>query len=51
MDTVFVWIYTVELIAKLIGLGFHVYAIDKFNLFDSVIVVISLIDFTLSITF
>jgi len=46
---VFVWVFTVELIMKLIGLGFKAYSSDKFNLFDAVIVVISLVDFTLSL--
>ncbi len=49
-DIIFVWVFTAELIAKLIGLGAKVYCKDKFNLFDCVIVVISLVDFTLSLT-
>ena len=36
--------------AKLIGLGVKNYAKDRFNLFDAVIVIISLIDFTLTLT-
>ena len=35
------------MIAKLIGLGFRNYARDKFNIFDGLIVVISLVDFAL----
>ena len=45
-----VWVFTAELIAKLLGLGFHIYAKDRFNLFDALIVAISLVDFTLSVT-
>ena len=47
-DIIFVWVFTAELVAKIIGLGFKVYIQDKFNSFDAVIVVISLVDFTLS---
>jgi len=49
-DIIFVWVFTAELLTKLIGLGFKVYILDKFNAFDAAIVVISLIDFTLSMT-
>jgi len=44
----FTWIFFVELISKLIGLGFVNYRKDKYNLFDAVIVIISLIDWTIS---
>jgi len=36
------------MIFKIIGLGFSNYIKDKYNLFDSVIVIISLIDWTIS---
>ena len=36
------------MIAKLIGLGVKNYAKDKFNIFDGVIVIISLVDFVLN---
>lgn len=35
------------MIAKIIGLGIKNYALDKFNLFDCLIVVVSLLDFAL----
>ena len=38
------------MLAKMIGLGLQNYARDKFNLFDCLIVIVSLVDFTLSIT-
>ena len=50
LNNVFVWVFTVEMLAKMIGLGLQNYARDKFNLFDCLIVIVSLVDFTLSIT-
>jgi len=44
----FTWVFLLEMIMKLIGLGFSNYKQDKYNLFDAVIVIISLIDWTLS---
>jgi hypothetical protein len=41
LNEVFTYIFLVEMIVKLIGLGFKDYAADGFNVFDSVIVVIS----------
>mmetsp|Transcript_6096 Transcript_6096/g.8197 ORF Transcript_6096/g.8197 Transcript_6096/m.8197 type:complete len:125 (-) Transcript_6096:229-603(-) len=38
------------MVAKLIGLGMKNYSRDKFNVFDGLIVVVSLIDFTLDLT-
>jgi len=48
MNEFFTWIFVLEMILKIIGLGFNNYIKDKFNLFDAVIVVISLIDWTIS---
>jgi hypothetical protein len=44
----FTWIFFAEMIIKLIGLGFQNYIKDGYNLFDSVIVIISLVDWTIS---
>ena len=44
LNEVFTYIFLVEMIAKLIGLGFKDYAADGFNVFDSVIVVISVVE-------
>ena len=49
-DIFFVWIFTAEMIAKLIGLGVKYYVKDKFNIFDGIIVIISLVDFALTIS-
>ena len=50
LDIVFVWVFTVEMLLKLIGLGFKNYIKDNFNVFDGLIVIVSLVDFTLSLT-
>ena len=49
-DIFFVWAFTIEMIMKLIGLGLKNYVRDKFNIFDGIIVVLSLVDFSLSIS-
>ena len=50
MDIIFVWVFTLEMIAKLIGLGLKNYIRDKFNAFDGVIVIVSLVDFALMLS-
>ncbi len=37
-------IFTLEMVFKLIGLGFRGYCADSFNIFDGVIVIVSLIE-------
>ena len=49
-DIVFVWIFTIEMLAKLLGLGLKNYLLDRFNIFDALIVVISLVDFVLTMS-
>ena len=44
----FTWIFFLEMILKIIGLGFSNYRQDSYNVFDAVIVIISLVDWTLS---
>ena len=44
----FTWIFFLEMILKLIGLGWSNYKQDPYNLFDAVIVIISIVDWTLS---
>ena len=43
----FTWIFFAEMIIKMIGLGFQNYMKDRYNHFDAIIVIISLIDWTL----
>ena len=50
LNSIFVWVFTLEMLVKLVGLGVKNYVRDKFNIFDGIIVVISLIDFSLNMT-
>ena len=43
----FTWIFTFEMLCKLLGVGPKNYIKDSFNVFDSLIVLISLVDFIL----
>ena len=47
MNDIFSWLFVVEAIIKIIGLGPKEYTRDAFNIFDAVLVVISLVDFAL----
>ena len=47
LNLIFVWVFASEMIAKMIGLGLKNYARDKFNIFDCIIVIVSLVDFAL----
>jgi hypothetical protein len=38
------WLFFVEMIVKLIGLGVKEYARDKYNIFDAFIVILSIIE-------
>ena len=48
LNDLFTWIFALEMLLKLIGLGWQNYKQDSYNLFDASIVTISLVDFTLS---
>ena len=50
LNIIFVWVFFLEMVFKLIGLGIKNYCRDKFNIFDGIIVIVSLIDFTLDWT-
>ena len=50
LDGVFVWIFTCEMIFKLIGFGIKNYVKDRHNIFDGLIVIISLVDFSLTLS-
>lgn len=47
-NLVFFTVFAIEMVLKIIGLGFRIYAHDNFNLFDALIVGVSLIDILLS---
>ena len=44
LNEFFTWAFVIEMIIKLIGLGFREYSRDSFNLFDAVVVILSLVD-------
>lgn len=48
MNVAFFSLFLIEMIAKLIGMGPKVYIRDRFNIFDAVIVSISIIDVVVS---
>lgn len=50
LNLIFVWVFFAEMVAKLIGLGVKNYVRDRFNIFDAIIVIVSLLDFALSMT-
>ena len=46
---VFYTIFTLEMVIKLLGLGFRVYIKDRFNIFDSILVLLNTVDIILSL--
>jgi hypothetical protein len=44
LNQLFSWLFTAEMLIKLLGLGLVEYARDRFNLFDAFIVIISIVD-------
>ena len=48
MNEFFTWAFVAEMIIKLMGLGFREYTRDSFNIFDALIVILSMIDFIMS---
>ena len=50
LNDFFTWAFVAEMVIKLIGLGFKEYARDSFNIFDAIIVILSLVDIILSTT-
>ena len=50
INLVFFTIFVVEIVIKLLGLGFSEYIKDKFNIFDFVIIIMSAADLIISMT-
>ena len=48
LNDVFTWVFFCEWILKIIGLGPNNYFRDNFNLFDSIVVAVSLVDYALN---
>jgi hypothetical protein len=47
-NTFFTWVFTLEMVIKLIGLGPKAYSQSSFNLFDGFVVIINLVDIVIS---
>ena len=45
INDIVIWLFFAEMIIKLIGLGFKEYMRDAFNVFDAVLVIVSLVDY------
>ena len=51
LNEIFTWAFVVEMVIKLLGIGFKEYARDSFNLFEAFIVILSIIDMIISAIF
>ena len=49
LNDFFTWAFTFEMLLKMTALGFKNYMRDRFNMFDCIVVIFSLIDFTVSL--
>ena len=49
LNTIFTWAFVAEMVMKLLGLGFREYCRDHFNIFDAIVVVLSLVDMVVTI--
>ena len=47
-NEIFTWLFFAELIVKLIGLGPKNYIKDHYNVFDAIIVIVSLVDWAIT---
>ena len=50
MNEIFSWCFVFEMVIKLLGLGIKEYTRDSFNIFDAILVVISMVDFAILLT-
>ena len=47
LNDIFTYCFILEMVIKLLGLGFKEYAKDSFNIFDATIVIVSILDIIL----
>ena len=50
LNNIFTYCFILEMIIKLIGLGFREYSRDSFNIFDAIVVVLSVVDIIITST-
>ena len=48
LNNVFTYCFIVEMVIKLIGLGLREYCRDSFNIFDAVVVILSILDIVIT---
>ena len=50
LNNIFTYCFIVEMVIKLIGLGFREYSRDSFNIFDAVVVILSIVDIVITVS-
>ena len=50
LNDIFSYMFIAEMVIKLIGLGFREYCRDSFNLFDAVVVILTIVDMIITAT-
>ena len=48
LNNIFTYCFIVEMVIKLIGLGFREYSRDSFNIFDAIVVILSIVDIVIT---
>lgn len=49
-NVVFTWLFTAEMVFKIVGLGPTLYVKDAYNVFDATVVMLSIVDFIINIS-
>jgi hypothetical protein len=49
-NIIFTWLFAAEMVFKIVGLGPRQYVLNYFNVFDALIVILSIIDFVINQT-
>ena len=44
LNELFTWIFVAEMVIKMIGLGFKQYVRDSYNIFDVIVVILSIVE-------
>lgn len=50
LNNIFTYCFIVEMVIKLIGLGFREYSRDSFNIFDAIVVILSIVDIVITVS-
>ena len=49
INNVTTWIFVMEMVVKVLGMGLKTYAMDSMNQFDAIVVIISIVEFILTV--